>query len=163
MAQSRYAAIPNASHVGTEVALVAATVKTILQVATPATQDITVVSYWVSFDGITAAAEPAQVMLIDTNVAATVTSLTPVQYSDPNAPASLCVGGAALTGFNASAEGTITASRLLDYQEVHPQGGGLVMQFPLGREPGVGISRFLRLRVNAPAAVNAACGIIWEE
>lgn len=162
MAQSRYNAIPKSSHAVVEVALSAATTKTVLQVATPSTQDITVVSWGLSFDGISSVAEPVICELIDVDVAATVTSLTPEKYSDPNAPASLCVGGTSATGYNASAEGTIGASRLLDAAEVHPQ-AGIIVQFPLGREPGVAVSRFLRLRCKAPAAVNVIPHIIWEE
>ena len=161
MAQSRYALIPVASNAGVEISTGTAR-KTILQVATPSTQDITIISWWIAFDGTSGAAAPIEVELIDTNVAATVTALSPTLYSDPNAPASLCVSGTSATGYNANAEGSPTASRLLDYQEVHPQGAFLV-QFPLGREPGVAVSRFLRLRTNAAVAVNCAAGIVWEE
>ena len=162
MAQSRYVAGPLASHLPVEVALVGGTRKTVMQIATPSTQDITMVAYAVSFDGISATADPVLVDLIETNVAATVTSLTPSPYSDPNAPPSLCVGGTSATGYNASAEGTITASRLLDAVEVPPS-SGIVIQFPLGREPGVAVSKFLRLRCLAPQAVNCVPILVWEE
>lgn len=162
MAQSRYSAIPQASLLPVEVALVGAARKTVLQVATPSTQDITVVAYSISFDGVSATAEPVVVDLVETDVAATVTSLTPTKYSDPNAPASLCVGGTSATGYNASAEGSIAAVRILETIEVPPT-SGVVIQFPLGREPGVGVSKFLRLRALAAAAVNCIPELIWEE
>lgn len=162
MAQSRYSAIPKSSHAPVEVALVGATRKTVLQVATPSTQDITIVQASISFDGVAAANEPVIWDLIETDVAATVTTLTPEKYSDPNAPASLCVGGASATGYNASAEGTIAASRLLGGGELHPQAGDR-LQLPLGREPGVGVSKFCRIRVLAPNAVNCVPELIWEE
>jgi hypothetical protein len=38
-----------------------------------------------------------------------------------------------------------------------------VKQFPLGREPEVAVSSFLRIRVTAAAAVNAVCYIVWTE
>lgn len=162
MAQSRYIAAPNSSHAPVEIALSAGTRKTLIQVAAPSTQDLTVIAWAVSFDGVSATAEPVIVDLIETNVAATVTSLTPAPYSDPNAPASLAAGGAALTGYNASAEGTITSSRILDNVEVPPT-SGIVIQYPLGREPGVGVSKFLRLRALAPAGVNCLAQLVWEE
>lgn len=164
MAQSRYK-VSNTHSSGaiTEIALTATTVKTVLQVVTPSTQDITLVSWSISFDGVSATAEPVIVSLIDTTgTAASVSSYTPDAYSDPNAPASLCVGGATATGINASAEGTLTTTRVLEVVEVPPT-SGIVIQYPLGREPGIAVSHHLRLRANAPANVNALASIVWEE
>jgi hypothetical protein len=48
-------------------------IKTLLQIATPATSELRVSEWGISFDG-TAAATPIKVELIDTNVAATVTA-----------------------------------------------------------------------------------------
>jgi hypothetical protein len=48
-------------------------IKTLLQIATPSTEDLTVVAWGIDFDG-TAAAAPIKVELIDTDVAATVTA-----------------------------------------------------------------------------------------
>lgn len=137
-------------------------VKTLLQVATPSTVAIKIVEWGISFDG-SAAATPIMVELIQTDVAATVTSLTPQPFNYlADAPTSLCVGGTSATGYTASAEGTITATRMLDLQLVPPT-GGWAHQWPLGREPYVPVSKFLRVRVTAGAAVNAACWIAYEE
>lgn len=164
MAQSRYA-LTNTHSSGaiTEIALVAATVKTVLQVVTPSTQDITIISWSISFDGVTATAEPVLVSLIETTgTAATVTAATPTPWSDPNAPASLCVSGTSATGINSSNEQTLTTTRILEVMEVPPT-SGIVIQYPLGREPGVPVSHHLRLRANAPANVNCVASIVWEE
>jgi len=137
---------------------------TLLQVATPATTGIIVLEWGISFDG-SAAATPVAVELLQTDVAATAgTSLTPTIWGDPNAPASLCVGGTGATMFNDGAitEGTITAVRMFDVQLIAPT-NQYVKQYPLGREPEVPVSKFLRIRTTAPAAVNAYCYIIWEE
>jgi len=136
-------------------------IKTLLQVATPSTRQIRVVRWGVSFDGSTAAT-PGRVELIDTNVAATVTSVTPTLFSDPAGPASLCPGGTALTGHTATAEGSITSAKVHDVQFVAPT-NQYVTEFSLGREPAVAVSRFLRIRVTFAAAVNAYAFIIWEE
>ena len=137
-------------------------IKTMLQVATPSTVTIKVVEWGISFDG-SAAATPIEVELIQTDVAATVTAVTPEPYNlVSDAPASLCVGGTAATGYTASAEGTITATRILDAQLISPT-NQYVKQFPLGREPFIPVSKFLRIRVTAAAAVNAYCYIVWEE
>ena len=104
------------------VALVGAATKTVLQVATPSTTDILVLAWSVSFDGASGTAVPVICQLIDGDVAATVTTLTPDLYGNNQQPASLCVGGTAATGYNASAEGTMTAVTSLDQQHVHPRG-----------------------------------------
>ena len=136
-------------------------IKTLLQVATPSTENLKIIEWGISFDG-SAAATPIKVELLQTDVAATVTSLTPTVYSPDNAPASLCVGGTSATGYTATAEGTITATRMFDVQLIAPT-NQYVKQFPLGREPLVPVSKFLRIRVTAGAAVNAYCYIVWEE
>lgn len=136
-------------------------IKTLLQIATPATTDLKVVEWGISFDG-SAAATPGKIELIQTDVAATVTSLTPSIYGNPNAPASLCVGGTTATGYTSTSEGTITATRVFDAQLLPPT-GPYVKQFPLGREPWVPVSKFLRIRVTFGAAINAYAYVIWEE
>lgn len=140
-------------------------INTLLQVATPSTTGILIVEWGISFDGVTASNAPVKCELLQTDVAATAgTSLTPTIWGDPNAPASLCVGGTGATMFNDGAitEGTITATRMFDVQLVPPT-TGYWKQYPLGREPEVPVSKFLRIRVTAANAVNAYCYVIWEE
>src|SRR6266536_3630244 len=64
------------------------TIKTMLQLATPATKAITVISWWVSFDGTAAATPIACELMHSTSVAATVTAyvaadITKVNVTDP--------------------------------------------------------------------------------
>lgn len=139
-------------------------IKTMLQIATPATEMLRVVEYGISFNG-SAAGTPIKVELIDTDVAATVTAHVAagiVKLNTPNDVASLMTLGTAATGYTATAEGAITAARLLDARYIAPT-DQFTIQYPLGREPEVAASRFLRLRVHAPAAVDANCFIVWEE
>lgn len=139
-------------------------IKTLLQIATPSTEDLKVVQWGITFDG-TAVGTPIKCELVETDVAATVTAHVAAgitSWSNPNDPASLVTLGASATGYTASAEGTTTATRMLDFALVPPN-GGYVMQFPLGREPTVRISKFLRVRVTAAAAVNAFTYVVWEE
>jgi hypothetical protein len=140
-------------------------IKTLLQVATPSTNELRIVEWGISFDG-SAAATPGKVELIQTDVAATVTAhvASGVQpNNDPNAPASLVSLGASATGYTATAEGTITATRYLDPPQLIAPTGQYVKQFPLGREPEVPASKFVRVRVTFAAAVNAVCYVVWEE
>lgn len=137
-------------------------IKTLLQIGTPSTAEIKVIEWGISFDG-SAAATPIKVELLQTDVAATSgTSLTPTLWGNPNGPPSLCVGGTGATCFSPSAEGTITAVRMFDVQLIAPT-NQYVKQYPLGREPMIPVSKFLRVRVTAPATVNAYCYVIWEE
>lgn len=137
-------------------------IKTLLQIATPSTTALRIVEWGISFDG-SAAATPIEVELLQTDVAATTgTSLTPTLYNDANAAPSLCVGGTGATCFSPSTEGSITATRVFDVQLIAPT-NQFVHQFPLGREPEVPVSKFLRIRVTAGTGVNAYAYIVWEE
>ncbi|MFC4006650.1 hypothetical protein ACFOY2_05420 [Nonomuraea purpurea] len=139
-------------------------IKTLLQVATPSTRGIKVVEWGISFEGSTAAT-PVNVELIDANAAATVTAHVSAgvqPYDDPNAPASLMTLGTSATGYNASSEGTITATRMGDAQKIAPT-AQYKWAWPLGREFRVAPSRFLRARVHAGTAVDAWTYIVWEE
>jgi hypothetical protein len=166
MAGVEYSAIPRATatpFMPTVVALVAATAKTVLQVAVPSTTDIQVLAWQISFDGASGTAIPVICQLIDGDVAASVgTALTPELWGNALQPASLCIGGAALTGYNFGTEGTMTTVRQLDAGHTHPQ-AGYGLWFPEQNRPRVGASRFLRIRCQAPAAVNVIPEIWWVE
>ncbi|MEU7741972.1 hypothetical protein [Nonomuraea sp. NPDC049158] len=139
-------------------------VKTMLQIATPSTKMIKPVWWGISFSGFAAAA-PIVCELVQTDVAATVTAhiASGVQpYDDPGAPASVVTLGTSATGYTSTAEGTITATRHADLKQVSPTTQYDYL-WPLGREFKVAISRFLRVRVTAAAAVNATCFVVWEE
>lgn len=140
-------------------------IKTMLQIATPATRSLRVVEWGISFDG-SAAATPGRIELIQTDVAATVTAHIAAGVMPHNAGAlnvaSLVTLGTAATGYTATAEGTATASRVFDYQQIAPT-GLYVKQWPLSREPEMPVSKFLRVRVTFGTAVNAVCYVIWEE
>lgn len=140
-------------------------IKTLLQIAPPSTLDCTILEWGISFDGA-AAATPIKVELVETDVAATVTAHVAagiVKFNrESSGLASQVTLGTAATGYTASAEGSITATRVLDAQLVAPTNQYL-KQFPLGREPWIQPGKFLRVRVTAAAAVNAYCYVAWEE
>jgi hypothetical protein len=157
-----YLAVPGAGSGNASSVATGTTLKTLLQVATPATTRITVHGWGISFDGIVSTSTPILTVLADVNVAASVSTLTPEKWESSQQQASLCVGGASATGSNASAEGTITDARLLDTQLVHPQAGYSVW-FPEKDRPVVEVSRFLRVRVTAGTTVNALPWIVYGE
>ncbi len=146
-------------------------IKTLLQVKLGAStnQPGKVVEWGISFDGA-AAATPIKCELLTTgSVGATITEFVAADIItlDPNQAAVTDDFPFAFTaagdesGYTATAEGSITATRVLDVQFVAPT-NQYVKQFPLGREPMFKASEFLRIRVTAGAAVNAYCYVIIE-
>jgi len=156
---SKFIAIPFASNDVVEVATSAA-LKTLLQLATPSTTNIRVLGWGISFDGVVVTNPSGRVQLVDVDVAATVTAQSPGKWGNSDNQSSLCVSGTTATGYNASAEGTITASNILDAQNIHPQGGYSVW-FPV--PPLVKASRFLRIRTTFSVDVNGIPWIVYEE
>lgn len=138
-----------------QVALAAGVAKTVLELATPATVRPVLLSWWVEFDGVNASAVPVKVELLRATGAITGTTITPEKYTDFAPASNLTVR------HTATAEGT-PASSSLEIHRVHPQ-GGLLIQYPMGREPQAPVSSFLRLRCNSPAVVNVTVGMVWEE
>ncbi len=126
-----------------------------------------VVAWGISFDG-SAAATPIKCELLETGtVFATVTASVDadcVKMEGADQAAASVAGltmGTSATGYTASAEGTITASRVFDAQLVAPT-NQYIYQFPLGQEPCLIIGNACRIRVTAGAAVNAYCWIEVE-
>lgn len=146
-------------------------IKTMLQIATPASRQLQVISWGFSLDAGPASSGSGVVELIQTDVAATVTAhvASGVQPLDPNAPASLVTLGTSATGFTASVEGTPTGTRLFDGVEIAgltTGGSGVVpysYQFMPDERPIVGVSKFLRIRATFSAAVNLLAWVCWDE
>jgi hypothetical protein len=135
-----------------------------LQIAPPSTLELEVKAWGFSFDGAAAAAG-IQVELVETDVAATVTAHVAAGIVKVSGPAQLAsqVGLTTTTsGYTASAEGSITATRVFDSIFVQPT-GAYVFQNVLADEPIVSVSKFLRVRVKAAAAVNMLCWVMWKE
>lgn len=140
-------------------------IKTLLQVSPPSTEMLKVIEWGISFDGVTASNAPIKCELVETDVAATVTAYVAndiVKVDDPNAPATNITLGTANSGYTASGEGTVAATRVFDAQLISPT-ASYAWAWPLGREPVVNLSKFLRIRVTAAVAVNAYCYVAWEE
>lgn len=143
-------------------------IKTLLQVKASATKPFKIVEWGISFDG-SAAATPIKVELLETDVAATVTAhaaagivkLDGEALAGGDPTTNLVPVGTTSTGYTSSAEGTITATRVMDVQFIAPT-NQYVKQFPLGREPVTQLSLFARIRVTAGAAVNAYCYMVIE-
>lgn len=145
------------------------TIKTLLQVVPSATAIAKIIEWGISFDG-SAAATPGKVELIETDVAATVTASVAADITKLDAAALACGNpttnliqvGTALTGYTASAEGSITAVRNLDAPQLIAPTTQFIKQFPLGREPIIQVGKFGRIRVTFGAAVNTYAYMILD-
>jgi hypothetical protein len=143
-------------------------IKTMLQVKAGTTKPFKIREWGISFDG-SAAATPGIVELCETDVAATVTAsvANDIHKIDGEALAggdpttNLILVGTTSTGYTSTSEGTITAIRQFDAQEIAPT-NQYVIQFPLGTEPVVQVSKFLRIRVKFGTAINAICYVLVE-
>jgi hypothetical protein len=139
-------------------------IKTMLQLATPSSRQIQLISWGYSIDAL----QSGVVELLQTDVAATVTAhvASGVQSLDPNAPASLLTLGTSATGYTASAEGTVTATRTFDVQQVasaSPDNLAYSYQWMPDERPIVAVSKFLRVRATFGTSVNLRCWIVWDE
>lgn len=140
-----------------DIALSAATAKTIMMVINAANSLVRVVEFSVAFDGTSATAEPVTVELVSSTQAGagTTTSHTIVQCRGPTRTVQ------ATGARNYTAEPTTLT--VLKRWLVHPQ-TGITVQFPLGREPEqVVTADGLGIRCTAPATVNVAGHIEFEE
>jgi hypothetical protein len=140
-------------------------IKTLLQIKPGSAVKLEIVEWGISFDGSLAGAGIKCELLETGTVFATVTAAVANDFSkqepnDPDPTTSLVSVGTSATGYTATAEGTITATRLFDLQFVDPS-GQYVKQFPLGVRPVMTAGGSVRIRVTAATAVNAYCYIIF--
>jgi hypothetical protein len=143
-------------------------IKTMLQLSTPSTRQIKLISWGFTLDDPPGA--DAVIELLQTDVAATVTAhvAAGVQPLDPNAPASLLTLGTSNTGYTSSSEGTTTAARVFDAVSISSTSAEAVLsyvyQWMPDERPIIAVSKFLRVRATTPTtAVDMRCWIVWDE
>lgn len=121
------------------------------------------VEFSISFNGTTASQAPILVKLRQITATGTGTACTEVAVQRTGKTAPQCQAKHTLT-----VEPTMVATVALGQWYVHPQGGLLVVQYPLGREPvicdGSG-SQGLALELTSASGVTptAACHMTWDE
>ena len=155
MAAAGYVATSGAAQ-----SLTAATAKTFLAVLPSTGRTLTVTEVGVSFDGVTASAVPVLVELV-TSTGATAGTSAAATINQIRGRSTTVGATAAIY----SAEPTVLS--VLRQWLVTPNGGLLVVQFPLGREPESdatgSTNKLLGLRLTAPATVNARGYIEFEQ
>jgi hypothetical protein len=138
-----------------DVALVAATAKTVLQITAPANQRLVITRFGVYFDGVVSSNTPVVVELCRQSTAgAGGTTATPTKH---------CVGTETLqaTGLYGITTEPTTGDVIARYR-VHPQQGWQEFE-PLDGRIEVGGGTRLGIRLTAAQIVNASAQFFYEE
>jgi hypothetical protein len=138
-----------------EIALTAATAKTVVQLVAASNHRVKIIGWGVYFDGISATAEPVQVRFIRQTTAGTMSALTAIKRDDSIAETLQTTG-------QHTATVEPTNGDLLEGKEIHPQAGYQVF-YPFGSEVIVGGGDRVGIECTAPATVNVRAEIIFEE
>ena len=141
--------------VTSEIALSAATAKTIIQIVAASNHRVKVTEIWVSFDGVTSTDAPANIRILRQSTAGTMSALSPVKHNDSD-------DETLQTTAQHTATVEPTAGDVLAHIHVHPQGGRLQpihLADPLWIKGGGRIG----VEITSPAAVNALATVAFEE
>lgn len=138
-----------------EVALSAATLKTVLQLVAAANHRVKILRWGVYFDGVSVVAAPVEVEVTRQTTAGTMTSLTPVKLDDS-------IAETLQTTAQHTATAEPTPGDIIDAVEVHPQQGYEII-YPLGQEPIIGGGDRVGWAITAPATVNVRVKAVFEE
>jgi len=139
-----------------EVALTAATARTVLQVTAPTNIPLKLKAWGVSFDGVSSANEPVVVRLLRQTSAGTMTSLTLVK-ADPDRTGTLQA-----TATHSATSTEPTAGDVLDRMNIHPQ-GGYVYVYAADDCDMIPANTRLAIECTAPQAVNVIAKMRFEE
>lgn len=137
-----------------EVALAAATAKTVMQLVSATNVILAISGLEVTFDGVSNTAEPTMVEVLRQTTAGTMTARTPLKIKDTSTALQ------ATGQVNATAEPT--AGDVLKVFHVHPQ-AGVTLPLDLQGEIEVPSAGRLGVRITAPAAVNCLVTLTGEE
>ena len=143
-----------------ESAAVPNTLATILEVNPPANRQAIITEASVTFSGVSSTDVPVLVQLVEvTATSAAGTGVTPASQQDGQ------VTAASTAKKLPASEGTVTVLKTY----MVPPSSGLVIQYPLGREPRIqgaaSTAKGYAIRCNrgAGAAINCDANIEWDE
>lgn len=142
---------------GGDVALSAATAKTVLNVIAASGRIVEITEIGVGFDNTVTTNEAVVVELCKSTqaTAGTSTSVTPTQIVGPT------VAVAATAAKNYTAEPTVLTA--IQEWQIEPKSGQLIEQFPLGEQIVSDVAKAVALRCTAPNAVNARAYLKFRE
>jgi hypothetical protein len=134
-----------------DVALAAATAKTVLGVKAHTNSGLLLTSLWVGFDGVTASAVPVLVEICYATFATNSPGTNSTSGTARQRSGRVLTAGFT-TGYNWTAEPTVLT--MLKPLKLTPNGGLVVYDFPLGTEPDTALAEGFALRLTAAAVVN---------
>ena len=145
---------------GAAVALSAATAKSVLAVLSPSGFGVDLISYSLSFDGVTASAVP---VLVEVCTSTNATNSTP-GTNNTTGTVNQIYGRSITAGFTAFYASTSepTVLTVVESHLLTPVGGLIVRDYPLGQTIDTAVSAGLVLRVTAPATVNCRALMRFE-
>jgi hypothetical protein len=142
------------SAVTSEIALAAATAKTVLQLVAASNHKVALLGWGVFFDGVSVTGEPVQVVLMRQTDAGTASALTCRQTQT--------AAETIQTTAQHTASAEPSSSDILDVLEVHPQ-SGYEIKFPPGEEIWLNGGTRLGIVCTAPAICNVRAKVFFEE
>ena len=158
MAKAGYAVETSAN-----VALVAATAKTVLAVLAPATFGVDLRGFTVAFDGVTTTDKP---VLVEVCSLTGATNSTPgTNNTNENANIDQFYGRVIVAGFTAFSASTAEPTVLSPIEQLllTPNGGTYKYDWPLGETPDSAVSQGFAIRCTAPtSAVNVRAAMRFE-
>lgn len=143
--------------------VITADTSSVMEVLGDADVTAKLVEFGVSFNGTSATQEPILVKLRQITATGTGTACTEVANQRTGKTAPQCQAKHTLT-----VEPTMVATVALGQWYVHPQGGQIIMQYPLGREPVIcdgSASQGLAIELTSASGVTPKCAayLTWEE
>lgn len=161
-------AMPTTSQLGA--VTTGTSLKTMLQLATPATRRAAILAWGFSLEE-PPGADGVVEFLESGGIAATVTAHVAsglMKLDDHNAPDSLMAVGTSATGYTSTSEGAITTTRLFDAVTLSSVSGESPLvyekEFTSKSMPIIAVSRIVRIRAITPTtAVDMRCWIAWDE
>lgn len=133
--------------------------KTLLEVISGANVAPTLLQWWCEFNGSSAAAAILTELLRATASFTGGNSVTPTLLQ----PGRKAVQSTCNSGVAASTNTTEGTRGALLEQHYIPPTSGIIMQYPLAREPELAVSDRMRISVTAAAAVSATAGMYFSE
>lgn len=130
-------------------------IKTLLQLTAPSSNDIQIVSWGIDFTTVPTAFVNCELINTTTVAGTGMTAVVPSPVADAGAASSVA-------GFAPSAEGTVAATtRVFDEKQMLTN--SYSWEWSLGREPELQASQVVRVRVTTSVTINAICWIMFVE
>lgn len=154
MAKAGYSAVTQA-----DVALAAATAKSVIGVTAPAQFGVDLTKFRISFAGTTAGAVPGLI-----EVCRATFATNPPGTNSTSATVQQDYGRAITAGFTAAYNWTTepTVLTVIDEFVLTPTGGVVIYDYPLGTSPDCDVSNGFVLRCTFAAIVNLRASLLFE-